>query len=167
MKVKVQLYAILAKYLPSNAENKTAILELAEGTTVKGILEELKIPEAMPKILLVNGRNAELDKVVVEGDIISVFPPIAGGERKWGHPLKGPCQEKRLPLRKKWFFLQGLPVEWTAPSPLPQFLSIQWCQPSLHQSPIRMKVWGRSPVPLDPFRMMRTRKSSVPCRVQI
>jgi len=87
MKVKVQLYAILAKYLPSNAENKTAILELAEGTTVKGILEELKIPEAMPKILLVNGRNVELDKVVVEGDTISVFPPIAGGERKWGQVL--------------------------------------------------------------------------------
>jgi len=87
MKVKVQLYAILAKYLPSNAENKTAILELAEGTTVKGILEELKIPEAMPKILLVNGRNTELDKVVVEGDTISIFPPIAGGEMKWGQVL--------------------------------------------------------------------------------
>jgi molybdopterin converting factor small subunit len=79
MKVKVQLYAILAEYLPTNANNKTAILELLEGTTVQEVLNELTIPENMPKILLVNGRNAELDRVLVEGDTVSVFPPIAGG----------------------------------------------------------------------------------------
>ena len=82
MKVKVQLYAILSKYLPSNAENKTAILEIPEGTTVKGILEEMKIPEKIPKILLVNGRNAEMAHVLGEGDTLSVFPPIAGGDRQ-------------------------------------------------------------------------------------
>jgi len=79
MKVKVQLYAILAKYLPTNANNKTAILEVAEGTSVQGVLSELKIPENMPKILLVNGRNAELDRLLAEGDTLSIFPPIAGG----------------------------------------------------------------------------------------
>jgi molybdopterin converting factor small subunit len=85
MKVKVQLYAILAKYLPTNANNKTAILEVAEGTSVQGILSELKIPENMPKILLVNGRSAELDRLLTEGDTLSIFPPIAGGERVVSH----------------------------------------------------------------------------------
>jgi molybdopterin converting factor small subunit len=80
MKVKVQLYAILSKYLPSNAENKTAIMEFTDGASVKEILQELKIPEAMPKILLVNGRHAELDKPLAEGDTLSIFPPIAGGK---------------------------------------------------------------------------------------
>ena len=80
MKVKVQLYALLAKYLPSNAENKTAIMEFSDGASVKEILQELKIPEAMPKILLVNGRHAELDKPLAEGDTLSIFPPIAGGK---------------------------------------------------------------------------------------
>jgi molybdopterin synthase sulfur carrier subunit len=79
MKVKVQLYALLAKYLPTNAHNKTAVLEVAEGTSVQEVLNELTIPENMPKILLVNGRNAELDRVLAEGDTVSVFPPIAGG----------------------------------------------------------------------------------------
>jgi len=79
MKVKVQLYALLVKYLPTNAKNKTAILEVAEGTSVQGVLSELKIPENMPKILLVNGRNAELDRLLAEGDTLSIFPPIAGG----------------------------------------------------------------------------------------
>jgi molybdopterin converting factor small subunit len=79
MKVKVQLYAILSKYLPKNANNKMAILEVAEGTSVQWVLSELTIPENMPKILLVNGRNAELDRVLTEGDTVSVFPPIAGG----------------------------------------------------------------------------------------
>ena len=79
MKVKVQLYAILSKYLPKNANNKMAIMEVAEGTSVQWVLSELTIPENMPKILLVNGRNAELDRVLTEGDTVSVFPPIAGG----------------------------------------------------------------------------------------
>ena len=82
MKVKVQLYALLAKYLPANAENKTATLEVAEGITVKEILNELKIPEAMPKILLVNGRHAELHRALAEGDTLSIFPPIAGGRTR-------------------------------------------------------------------------------------
>jgi sulfur-carrier protein len=79
MKVKVQLYAILAKYLPTNAHNKTTVLEVAEGISVQEVLNELMIPENMPKILLVNGRNAELDRVLAEGDTVSIFPPIAGG----------------------------------------------------------------------------------------
>jgi molybdopterin synthase sulfur carrier subunit len=79
MKVKVQLYAILAKYLPTNTHNKTAVLEVAEGTSVQEVLNELTIPQNMPKILLVNGRNAELDRVLAEGDTVSIFPPIAGG----------------------------------------------------------------------------------------
>jgi hypothetical protein len=98
-----------------------------------------------------------------EGQVYFVSNQLPGGEE--GHPLKGPCQEKRLPLRKKWFFLQGLSVEWTAPSPLPQFLSIQWCQPSLHQSPIRIQARREKyTAPIGPFRSVRTRKSSVPCR---
>ena len=81
MKVKVQLYAMLAKYLPPNAENKTATLEYPDGTSVQGVLNALKIPENMPKILLVNGRNAESDRELTEGDTLSIFPPIAGGRR--------------------------------------------------------------------------------------
>lgn len=79
MKLKVQLYALLAKYLPPNAENKTATLEFSEGITVGELLKELKIPESMPKIILVNGRHAELERALAEGDTLSIFPPIAGG----------------------------------------------------------------------------------------
>jgi len=82
MKLKIQLYALLAKYLPTNSENKTAFMEFPEGASVQEVLKELKIPEAMPKILLVNGRHAELDKVLAEGDTLSIFPPIAGGGKE-------------------------------------------------------------------------------------
>lgn len=79
MKIRVQLYAVLAKYLPPQTDGNTAWLELPEGVSVKEVLQHLKVPEAMPKILLVNGRHAELDKVLSEGDTLSIFPPIAGG----------------------------------------------------------------------------------------
>jgi sulfur carrier protein len=65
--------------LPSNAERNSAFIDFPEGASVQDVLKELKIPEAMPKILLVNGRHAEIDKVLAEGDTLSIFPPIAGG----------------------------------------------------------------------------------------
>jgi molybdopterin converting factor small subunit len=79
MKVKVQLYAILTKYLPAQAEGNNAWMDIPEGSSVKEVLQLLKIPEAMPKIVLVNGRHAEFDRVLAEGDTVSIFPPIAGG----------------------------------------------------------------------------------------
>ena len=48
-------------------------------TRVQDILGKLKIPEEMPKIILVNGVHGKRDQVLKEGDILSVFPPVAGG----------------------------------------------------------------------------------------
>jgi molybdopterin converting factor small subunit len=33
----------------------------------------------MPKIILVNGVHGKNDQVLKEGDVVSIFPPVAGG----------------------------------------------------------------------------------------
>lgn len=79
MKIEIQLYATLARYLPPGAEGKRAVIEVAEDTTVAGLLEYLKIPTEHPNIALVNGLQAEDDAALKDGDVVAVFPPLAGG----------------------------------------------------------------------------------------
>ena len=54
-------------------------MEIDGHTRVQNILLRLKIPEEMPKIILVNGIHGKEDQVLKDGDVLSVFPPVAGG----------------------------------------------------------------------------------------
>jgi molybdopterin converting factor small subunit len=79
MKIHVQLYASLSKYMPSQAGNKPVTLELAEGATIDDLMGGLKIPSDMVKLKFLNGRHATGDEVLKEGDRVGIFPPVAGG----------------------------------------------------------------------------------------
>ena len=46
---------------------------------IEDVMSNLKIPEEMPKIILVNGIHGKKDQVLKDGDVLSVFPPVAGG----------------------------------------------------------------------------------------
>ena len=54
-------------------------MSLDKETTIAELVKELGLPEDIPKIVIVNGTHAELDRVLKEGDVLSVFPPLAGG----------------------------------------------------------------------------------------
>jgi sulfur carrier protein ThiS len=54
-------------------------LELAEGTTIKALLENLKVPFDTVKLIFVNGVHAKGDEVLKDGDRLGVFPAVAGG----------------------------------------------------------------------------------------
>ena len=51
----------------------------AEYETASDILKKLEIPEKDVAILLVNGFHSKPDVKVKDGDILSFFPPVAGG----------------------------------------------------------------------------------------
>jgi molybdopterin synthase sulfur carrier subunit len=53
--------------------------ELAPGTTVGALLDQLGIPREELGVLLVSGRHAELDRVPGPGETISIFPLLGGG----------------------------------------------------------------------------------------
>jgi len=58
------------------------------------------------------------------------------------HPLKGPCQEEKLILCEKIYFLAKLQCWVTSISTFTETSFHFWCQSLLHQSPIRIKVFG-------------------------
>ena len=79
MKIQVALYATLSQYLPPGAQNRKAMIEVRDGVTVRDVLNQLGIPQELPNILLVNGRQASEETALKDGEVVSVFPPLAGG----------------------------------------------------------------------------------------
>ncbi|MGE5839664.1 MAG: MoaD/ThiS family protein [Deltaproteobacteria bacterium] len=80
MRIEVKLYASLGKYMPQiTLENKQGYLEIGEGTTIKALLEDLKVPFEAVKLIFVNGINTKDDVMLKNGDRLGVLPPVAGG----------------------------------------------------------------------------------------
>jgi molybdopterin converting factor small subunit len=79
MEVKVKLFATLRDYLPKGSDGKSCQMEIDEKMTIEQIITQLKIPEEIPKIILVNGLQGSMDQTLKEGDVLSIFPPVAGG----------------------------------------------------------------------------------------
>ncbi len=79
MEIEVKLFATLRDYLPPGSSRFSCKMGIDGKTRVEDILSKLKIPEEMPKIILVNGIHGKKDQILKEGDILSVFPPVAGG----------------------------------------------------------------------------------------
>lgn len=74
MEIKVRLFATLRE-----GRGKELQLQLEAGTTVQMILDQLAIPLEDVAIMLVNGRDTHPDNVLINGDTLSVFPPVGGG----------------------------------------------------------------------------------------
>ncbi len=79
MEIEVKLFATLRDYLPEESSRFSCKMEIDSHTRVQDILSKLKMPEEMPKIILVNGIHGKKDQILKDGDVLSVFPPVAGG----------------------------------------------------------------------------------------
>lgn len=79
MKVEIRLFATFRDFLPPGSTMFSFTKVLEAGTTVREAIEALKLPEHVPKIIILNGIHAEPDRALQEGDVLSLFPPIAGG----------------------------------------------------------------------------------------
>ncbi|SCZ78801.1 MoaD/ThiS family protein [Acidaminobacter hydrogenoformans] len=74
MKIKVKLFATLRE----NRE-KEMLLHLNESATPSDILSLLNILHEEAAIIMVNGRHAKPDALLVENDTVALFPPVGGG----------------------------------------------------------------------------------------
>ena len=79
MRVEVRLFATLARYLPEDNDAGVARLEVAEGSTVADVARALGIPSELSRIVLVNDRDAPDHQALAAGDVLTLFPPLAGG----------------------------------------------------------------------------------------
>jgi molybdopterin converting factor small subunit len=74
MELEIKLFASLRKFDPQQEK-----IELKDGTTVLDFIKQIGIPVSEVAIVLVNGRHANLEQALHDGEKISLFPPIAGG----------------------------------------------------------------------------------------
>lgn len=74
MVVKVKLFATFRE-----GRFKEKDMELPERTILRDLVKPLDFPEKPAKILLVNGIAAMEDSQLRDGDVVAIFPMIAGG----------------------------------------------------------------------------------------
>jgi sulfur-carrier protein len=79
MTITVKLFATFRDFSPQEAVNATFEAEVGAPETVRGLLNVLSLPEDLPRIVLVNGRQATEDSSLSAGDTVSIFPPLIGG----------------------------------------------------------------------------------------
>ena len=84
MQVTLKLYATLTDYLPpaSRAQNLVR-LDVEEGATIASVIAPFQLPPKLTHLVLVNGlfvpREERGSRALRDGDVLAVWPPIAGG----------------------------------------------------------------------------------------
>lgn len=74
MEVEVRLFATFRE-----GREKKQKMKINENTTISDIIDTLKIDEKEVAIMLLNGRDGSSDRVLKDGDIVALFPPVGGG----------------------------------------------------------------------------------------
>jgi sulfur carrier protein ThiS len=88
VEIVLKLFATLSDYLPHELNGRVRVhnqlpLEVADGTTVQAVIDQMHLPPKMTHLVLVNGvyipPRARATHALQSGDALAVWPPIAGG----------------------------------------------------------------------------------------
>lgn len=74
MDVEIRLFTSLRK-----GRDKSVHIKVESGSTPRVIAQILNIPPDQVSMVLINGRNADLESQLQSGDVVSFFPAIGGG----------------------------------------------------------------------------------------
>jgi sulfur carrier protein ThiS len=84
MRITFKLFASLTDFLPPEARQSNIVeLDVAPDAPISQIIEPFGLPPKMVHLVLVNGTYIEpgqrLTHTLREGDVLAIWPPIAGG----------------------------------------------------------------------------------------
>lgn len=84
MKITFKLFATLTDYLPPDARRSNVMeLDVPGDASISQIIEPFGLPPKLVHLVLVNGTFVEPDdrlrRTLKEGDVLAIWPPIAGG----------------------------------------------------------------------------------------
>ncbi len=79
MQVMVKLFGGFRDHSPSGTGAPSFWIDLEEGSSLEDLLLHLGIPEEEPKEIIRNHRLGKLEQVLEKGDVVAIFPPLAGG----------------------------------------------------------------------------------------
>ncbi len=79
MHVTVKLFANLTRFVASSSAGKAFGVELGDDATIQNLIDCLKIPPQETQVVFVNNIIEQNDLMLKDGDVVGIFPPIAGG----------------------------------------------------------------------------------------
>jgi|APSaa5957512622_1039677.scaffolds.fasta_scaffold293512_1 sulfur-carrier protein len=79
MKVKLKLLATYRHFLPPEAAEGQIVLSIPEGLSAVELVLRYGVPVGDASVILVNGQTPQSDDLLQDGDVVFVFPAIAGG----------------------------------------------------------------------------------------
>jgi sulfur carrier protein ThiS len=84
MRITFKLYASLGEHLPADRRQGNQMpLDVAPDATILDIIEPFQLPMRLVHLVLVNGvfvpPEARATRTLQEGDVLAIWPPIAGG----------------------------------------------------------------------------------------
>jgi molybdopterin converting factor small subunit len=80
VRIQVELFATLGPYRRAFPAEASPLVDVPPGATADDVAALLGIPPDLPRITLVNGQDAVCGQSLREGDVVSMFPPLAGGQ---------------------------------------------------------------------------------------
>jgi molybdopterin synthase sulfur carrier subunit len=75
MQITVKLNASLRQHGRGVSNDGTLLLEIEENATAREVLQKLGIPLEKVKMIILNGKGADFDSILSDGDRIAFFPP--------------------------------------------------------------------------------------------
>jgi molybdopterin converting factor small subunit len=79
VRLEVRLFATLSAYLPPASQGGVATVDIPPGSTLEELTRRLGIPPDASWIALVNDEEATAGRALAAGDVVTLFPPLAGG----------------------------------------------------------------------------------------
>lgn len=83
MKIYIEFYASLMKYLPPGKSRFRREIQVDDGIILNRVIERFNISQEEAHIALVNGffvcGEDRETKVLNEGDVVGLWPPVGGG----------------------------------------------------------------------------------------
>ncbi len=84
MNIVFKLYASLGEYLPvGTRQGNQMALEVEPQSTIADVIAPFNLPMKLVHLVLINGvfvpPEERATRVLAEGDVLAIWPPIAGG----------------------------------------------------------------------------------------
>ncbi len=84
MKITLKLYATLSDLLPGSAVANAVSIEIGENASLNRIIDTYHVPRELAHLVLINGvfvceTDRDQEGVLKEGDVLAIWPPVAGG----------------------------------------------------------------------------------------
>ena len=83
MKITFKLFAKLTDLLPANRKYNAVELDITPETTINDLVERFQVPVKLVHLVLINGvyvaPTERPTRTMVEGDVLAIWPPVAGG----------------------------------------------------------------------------------------